>query len=900
MKEDTDRSSLFEKPFRESDELFRSLVEISSEGIVLMNTEGRYMYASPAFERLSGYSRHELLGQPFAPHIYPDDLPVVMDSFQELLAGRGMEMPVEYRFLRKDGAIRFLSGIGKVLPNSQIVAFTNDITERKRAESQLRESEERFRTLVEISAEGICIINPEGNFVYTSPAFDLLSGYEAGELIGQSFFAIVPPEEQGRATRSFEAVYQNPNTTIFLDEYLHLRKDGTIRIAESWGKILQDGNVVAFTRDITDRVNAEETLRKNEEHYRSLIENASDIIALLSAEGTYEYVSPSFERVLGFAPDEIIGRPISEIVHPGDIANIQRAMTDAFENPGVTRPTVEFRGKHKDGSLRFMEAVGWVRADGKLVVNARDISDRKRAEERLRESEEQFRTLVEISTDGISIIDREGRLRYASPAKLKIFGYTEEEVLGKPFLSFIHSDDVPVAEKTFMQNLTQSGQSVMTEMRIRHKDGSYRITENLSKQMPDSNLVAYTRDVTEKRKLDMQLLRAQRMESIGTLAGGIAHDLNNVLAPILLSVEVLKKMVHDEKGRRILTTLESSAKRGSEMVKQVLTFARGIEGERVLLHPMHILKEIQKIAKETFPKSIEVRSDLSKGLWNVTGDATQIHQVLMNLCVNARDAMPSGGMLTIRSANVQIDEYYSKMHLEAKPGNYVVLSVEDTGMGIPQHLREKIFEPFFTTKEVGKGTGLGLSTVSAIVKSHGGFVNVYSEPGKGTEFRIYLPASVGMSNEDNKKELQELPMGNGELILVVDDESSIREVTVTTLEALGYRALAASDGTEGLAMFLKHQTEIAVILTDMMMPYMDGAAMIRALRRLSSNARIIAVSGLTANGEATESLQIDAFLPKPYTAEILIRTIENVLYKPEQMATKKSTQPDFGGSFVLQ
>ena len=364
---------------------------------------------------------------------------------------------------------------------------------------------------------------------------------------------------------------------------------------------------------------------------------------------------------------------------------------------------------------------------------------------------------------------------------------------------------------------------------------------------PRSILMVNT-DITEMKQLEAQFRRAQRLEIIGTLAGGIAHDLNNVLAPISMSLSLMRKRLSDEKSMRILATVESSVRRGTDIVRQVLTFARGAEGDRVILQPKHVVREVEKITRETFTRSIDVQSDLPRDLWKIHGDGTQLHQVLMNLCVNARDAMPTGGILKLKGENVTLTEADARIHLDAHAGEYVLLTVADSGTGIPNEIMEKIFDPFFTTKEVGKGTGLGLSTVLGIVKGHGGFIIVQSEESRGTEFRIYLPAAVGEEAPDQEEQYCEGPAGKGETVLVVDDESSVREIAKETLEANGYEVLLARDGAEAIAVFAQQRDRVRVVLTDLVMPYLDGSATIRALRKIDSRVKIIAASGL-ANKE---------------------------------------------------
>jgi len=368
------------------------------------------------------------------------------------------------------------------------------------------------------------------------------------------------------------------------------------------------------------------------------------------------------------------------------------------------------------------------------------------------------------------------------------------------------------------------------------------------------------------------------MESIGTLAGGIAHDLNNVLTPIMLSLELLKEEHKDEQSQRMFTILERNTERGANLIKQVLSFARGVEGERKPLQIMNHISEIEKVLKETLPRNIEIKTDRPKDLFSIYGDATQIHQVIMNLCVNARDAMPDGGKLSVSAENLFIDENYARMHTEAKVGSYVVIAVSDTGIGIPPEILDRIFEPFFTTKNFGKGTGLGLSTAHAIVKSHGGFINVYSEVGKGTTFRVYLPG-VKTEMQNVEEQQPELPLGQGELVLVVEDEDPIREVTISTLEKYGYNVLAADDGADAVALYAQNKDKINVILMDMMMPVMDGEASIRVIRRINPEVKVIVVSGLADKDKLAklERTHAHILLQKPYTANRLLKAIHEVL-----------------------
>jgi two-component system, cell cycle sensor histidine kinase and response regulator CckA len=353
----------------------------------------------------------------------------------------------------------------------------------------------------------------------------------------------------------------------------------------------------------------------------------------------------------------------------------------------------------------------------------------------------------------------------------------------------------------------------------------------------------------------------------------------------MMAIHTLRIKINDSQSKQILTILETSAKRGAELVSQVLSFGRGREGNPTVIDLKPFIFELEKLIRETFPRSIETQIDLSNDLWSLSMDITQLHQVLMNLCVNARDAMPSGGRLKISAKNLFMDENYVKMSAEAKIGPYIVISVSDSGTGIPPAIIDKIFDPFFTSKEFGKGTGLGLSTSMGIIRSYGGFIHVYSEVGRGTEFKIFLPAIEVGESKDLQSPISKLPSGNGELILVVDDEYSILEITRSSLEAFGYRVLIASDGTEAIAIYVQNRDEIDVVLTDLMMPLMDGKATIRALQRLNPQIKIIASTGLITQQTRNELLNLGVkyCLSKPFTAEELLVTLQKILHSPAEI-----------------
>ena len=580
--------------------------------------------------------------------------------------------------------------------------------------------------------------------------------------------------------------------------------------------------------------------------------------------------------MFGYTAEEFIGLHANDILVPAEAARLPPAL-DLIKSGGNYQREWEFR--RKDGSTFQAEVIATPMPDGNLLALIRDVTERKRAEAR-------FRRLVDSNAQGVFFWNHRGNITGANDAFLRLVGYTQEDLqAGRLHWTELTPPEFADLDRRNLEEIRTRGVCAPVEKEFRRPDGT-RVPVLCGAAAFEDNSsegVCFVVDLSERKKLEQQFLRSQRMESIGTLAGGIAHDLNNALAPILMSLDLLKMQFKDPGAQQLIGVLEASAQRSADMVRQVLSFARGVEGRRMEVRVTHLLRDIEKIASDTFVKNIAVTAGYPADLWAVVGDPTQLHQVLVNLCVNARDAMPRGGILAITAGNVMLDAHYAALNPEATPGPYVFIKVEDSGGGMPPDMLLKIFDPFFTTKEIGKGTGLGLSTSLAILKSHGGFIRVYSEVGKGTKFEVYLPAQTTPMSSGAAAIAAEMPRGHGELILVVDDEASVRQVTKQTLEAFGYRVLLAADGAEALAAYASRGAEIDAVLTDMMMPVMDGPATITVLRKLNPALPIIAASGLTANGRDHHAAipGVRCFLPKPYTAEALLQALRKALRPAE-------------------
>ncbi len=508
-----------------------------------------------------------------------------------------------------------------------------------------------------------------------------------------------------------------------------------------------------------------------------------------------------------------------------------------------------------------------------FAARAASEMDRQEAEARIREQA----SLLDKARDAILVRDLDHRVAYWNKSAERLYGWTAGEARGLSEEKLLYRDAAAFHEACAQVVLTGEwvGELVQYDRQGRELviEGRWTLLRDSANQ--PASILAINTDITEHKKLEQQFLRSQRLESIGTLAGGIAHDLNNVLAPISMSLELLRDDVRTERGHELLDTLESSARRGAEMVSQVLSFARGMAGRREEVHFKHLIHDIDRIVRDTFPKNVTLETDISRDLWTIEADPTQLHQVLLNLCVNARDAMPGGGRILVSAGNLNGDGD----SVMARPGPCVCIQVEDQGSGISPSVLDKIFEPFFTTKEVGKGTGLGLSTSMAIIRSHGGVIRAYSDGKNGSRFRILLPAHPRPEPLQETPETPELPRGRGQTVLVVDDEPAIRQVTAHILESFGYRVLLAADGAEALAAYRRHGPEIAVVLTDMMMPGMDGAATIRGLAEIDPAVSIVAASGVTRHGESALKAGpwVKFFLSKPFTAETLLKALKSAL-----------------------
>ncbi len=779
-------------------------------------------------------------------------------------------------------------------PRRAVIAHEN-ITQRKLAEAEVVASERHYRLLFENNPQPMWVYDLETlRFLAVNGAAVRHYGYSREEFLAMTIKDIRPAEALAR----LRAHLENPRGEL-ADRSIaqHRKRDGAlIEVEISASNLRFSGRParLVMASDVTERQRGEHELREKTAFLEAQVSSSLDGILVVNEHGRKVLQNQRLTDLLRI-PQEIADDP--------DDRRQLEWVTSHARNPPQFAERVAYLNEHRSEVSRDeIELADGTQLDrysapvlGKAgeyfgrIWTFRDITEAKRAERTLRESEERFRRLIENATDLISVVDVTGRIEFQSPSVQRLLGYLPQEVLGHRITEFIHPDDVGIATEGVARALANT-QPKTVEYRIRHRDGRWRILQSIGRLMPDQGgrklVVVNSRDVTDTRELEAQFLRAQRLEAIGTLSSGIAHDLNNILAPMLMATGLLRSDLKDPRSRELIAMIETGAQRGANIIRQLLTFSRGIEGERVSVQWRHLIKEMADIARETFPRNITISEYVPRDLRPVSADATQLHQVLMNLCVNARDAMPNGGKLTLQAEQVELAAGGLPSHPDARPGHFVLVAVSDTGSGIPAGVIEKIFDPFFTTKEIGKGTGLGLSTVLGIVKSHGGFITVDSALGKGTTFRIYLPVDHALAWEALPEAEPVLPRGHGELILLVDDEEAIRWATAGALEQRNYRVVTAADGDAGLRLFHERRAEVKLVVTDLMMPVMGGQALMQTLRRIDPQLRMIAATGLEPGEKRAElrALGVRTILMKPYSPQALLEAVAAELGEPAKPA----------------
>ncbi len=882
----TDRKRT-EEALQESEDRYRDLVEHSHDIICTHDLQGRILTVNDPPARSLGYRRDELVGKNIRDILAPERQP----EFDEYLAtvrrdgiARGL-----MKVLRRTGEARIweyhnsLRTEGVAAPIVRAVA--HDVTERIQAEKALRASELRYRLLFERNLAGVSRTTLDGKFLDCNLACARIFGYASREeFLAQSARDIYCDPADRHA---YMARLQNEKSVSNIELHLKRKDDTPIWVLEN-ATLVDPGHgqppfIEGTFTDITERKLAEKKLRESQEQFKGLFENALLGLYRTTPDGRVLMANPALCQMLGYqSVEELKQRNLEEAGFAVSHSRDEFKRTLAEKNVVIGWDAV---WKRADGTKLFVrESAKSIRDNsGKILYyegTVEDMTERKQAEE------ENIRliTAIEQSAEGVVITDTQGNIQYVNPAFTRITGYSREEALGmstRILKSGLH-------EAGFYQQMWQTIQGGATwhgEVVNRKKDGSFYTEEmNIAPVRSPSgeitHFIATKQDITARKELEQQFRQAQKMEAVGRLAGGVAHDFNNLLTIINgYSQLLLEKLEPASPLRAQAVEIQKSGERAAELTQQLLAFSRRQVLSPQILDLNQVVLDTHKMLRRLIGEDIDCRIVLHPELWKGKADPGQIAQIIMNLGVNARDAMPQGGTLTIETSNIELTEAYTSSHVEITPGRYVVLSVGDTGVGMDRETQSHIFEPFFTTKEQGKGTGLGLATVYGIVKQSGGHIWVYSELGKGSTFKIYLPSvEEEVSSSPPPGERRKTYRGT-ETILVVEDDAAVRQLVADVLKAQGYRVLAAGDPEEAARTSTRYGQTIDLLLTDLVMPKLNGRQLAEHLAFLRPKMKVMFMSGYTDDAIVRRGLLRPgvAFIQKPFTPQALVRKVRGVL-----------------------
>ncbi len=895
-----------EEALRESEKQYRLLAENARDVIWVLDLKLRHQYVSPSVMRLRGYTPEEAMKQTLDMFLTPESYQRVMDmvakefEFEKSGQKHGKEWArnIELEMICKDGStvwtevtVNLIFGDNGRLMG--LLGITRDITDRKKAEVALKQSEGLYRTIFENTATSNIIVSEDTIIHLANTNFETMTGYSKSELEGKmSWTFFVVKEDLERMKRYHKMRRFEPGSAPSNYEFRYTNRNGEVRdLYMSVAVIPGTKDSVASMIDITERNRAEEALREREAKYRFLTEKMNDIVWTMDLNLHITYVSPSITKVLGYSPEERMGQALEDQMTPESIAEATRILAYELEREGIEGidpdRMVAFEAEyyHKDGSRVWLEnMISGIRDDKGKVVGlhgvSRDVTERRKTGEALRESEERFRDLANLLPETVFETDESGRLTFVNQTSIANYGFTQEEIKkGVSVFDVIVPDD---HEKILLnyQKIMNGEEIGLNEYTAKRKDGStfpaLVHSTIIYRDGKPAGLRGFLINISEKKNLEEQLMRAQKMEAIGTLAGGIAHDFNNLLMGILGNVSLM--MMKGEEAHPFhdrLKSVEEYVQRGSDLTKQLLGFARGGKYE---VKPTNIGEFIRR-SSEMFgrtKKEIRIHRKVQDDLWTAEVDRGQMEQVLLNLFVNAWQAMPGGGDLYLSTENVELDDTEVSPY-ELKPGRYVKVSVTDTGTGMDEATMARVFEPFFTTKERGRGTGLGLASVYGIIKNHGGFIKVESEKGAGSTFSIYLPASEKTA-EGEMKTGEQVSRGK-ETILLIDDEEMILDVGSQMLSSLGYSALTARGGSTGIDVYRENRENIDLVILDVIMPDLGGNETFERLRKIDQMVKVLLSSGYSLDGQAKEIMDkgCKGFIQKPFSMEDLSKRIRGIL-----------------------
>jgi PAS domain S-box-containing protein len=887
-----------EAALRESEERFRAIVESAGAGYFRIGRDGCFSAVNDAWLRMHGLaSAEEIVGRSFAETQEPGMVAAARAVVDTLLGG-GSVPPGEFSRRLKDGSIAYHSfSVHPVRQNGEIVGLEGFLIDT----TALRKAQADYRMLFDTMLDGFAlhdiICDAAGRpvdyrFLAINPAFCRLTGLKAEKVIGRTVREVIPQIEPfwieiyGKVALTGEpAQFEHSEPTLG-------RHYQVAAFQTAPGKF-----AVVFV-DETERRRAQDALARDEAELSAIYDHAPVMMLLIGSDRKVRRLNQAALEFAAKTPSETAGLRAGDLFgcinalddpqgcgYGRECAEcpLRRTILDTLEH-GVTHHRVETRPRFVRGhdviDVTILASSARLEIGGErtVLLCLEDVSQQKLAEQRVREQA----ALLDVTRDAIMVVDLDRRIIFWNRGAERLYGWPAGEAAGRTLQELMFDGPRPEVD-TAWQKIRTTGEW-SGEWRQRSRAGAPIIAACRGVLMTDPagearSILLTASDVTEAKRIEAQYLRSQRLESLGSLASGVAHDLNNVFTPITMSVEMLRGLAVAASDHEMLNLLGDSARRGADIVRQLLLFGRGSDAPRQVLSVSSAINEIGRLVQSTFPKNITLARQTPSDLWPVHGDQTQLHQVLLNLCVNARDAMPQGGRLTVAAENVHVDEAFARENFGATAGGYVVVRVTDTGGGIPPEIADKIFDPFFTTKQPGEGTGLGLATVLGIVRSHQGFITVRSQPGAGCEFAVYLPAHTAAGQSGTDRPAQPKSRGRGELVLVVDDEAAIRTMMELALRSHGYQVLAAADGQAAKTLFAAHVAEVRLVVTDMMMPGLSGIETVRALRRIGPQVAVVAMSGDRGHRGELEKLGPPKIhlLSKPFTIDNLLTLVREAL-----------------------
>ena len=897
-----------EEALRTEKQRFQTLSEQAPFGMVMIDQEGTFKYMNPQFRELFGYDLSDVPdGRTWFRKAYPDPTyrhHAIAQWMKDLESfERGERIPKIFTATCKDGTKKTVNFISVRLETGEYLMTCEDITERKQAEENLKESEEKYRLVVEGSIQGIVIAQGfPPRLVFSNPAMTMILGYtfeELSSLSPKEIESLVHSEDRAFFFKNYKDRLEG-KSVLPRYEIRGIRKDGTVIWLElSSTRIEYKGQpaIQAAFLDITERKQAEEALRQSEERYRTILENIEDGYYEVDLPGNFTFFNDSLCRVLGYSRDEMVGMGNQQYTDEKNRKKLFQAFNEVYRT-GEPAKGFDWEVIRKDGTTLFGEVSVSLMKDSKgkpigFRGIARDITERKQAEEALRNEKQRFQTLSDQAPFGMVMIDQDGTFKYINPKFRELFGYDLTDISdGKTWFRKAYPDptyrhDVIEVWKNDLEG-SKPGEKRSRIFTVTCKDGTKKTINFILVQLETSENLMACEDITERKRaeeemraLEEQFRQSQKMEAVGRLGGGIAHDFNNLLTIIkgYSQLSLLDLKESDPLWGNI-QEIQKATQRATDLTRQLLAFSRRQILDLKVLDMNTLLKDLDKMLRRIIGEDIELVTLLAEDLGRVKIDPGQFEQMILNLAVNARDAMLSGGKLTIETTNVELDKEYAHEHIAVIPGHYIRLTISDTGIGMSREVREKVFEPFFTTKEKGKGTGLGLSTVYGIVKQSGGNIWVYSEPGYGTTFKIYLPrVEEELGTLHGRDETDSLPRGS-ETVLLVEDEPSVRNLAHRLLNQQGYKVLEATNGEEALRVFHGHMgVKIHLLLTDVVMPQMGGKELADQLKILQPDVKVLYTSGYTDNAIVHHGVLDPGthFLQKPFSPKTLSHKVREVL-----------------------